>query len=143
MTQLLVAPPSSKSLALDTQMITREYFLALAGGIAPMPNPTRGTLFVVVRDCNHRPGAGVRVRIEPSDEETRQFYLATRLPSRTATETDDTIAAGGFANVEANTSITIHATVADSGLSYASIAAFVRPGLDTITTVIMDADTPR
>jgi hypothetical protein len=129
-TVLLFAPPVSRDTSLQFPLPQQGITAALLAPIA-QPDPSRGLVIAVPHDCGGTPAAGVELAITPSDG-TVPFYFSQKVPaaaSSTVTQTDDSggFAAGGFINAEANTTLTVTATVAADGLSF-SWPLFVRPG---------------
>ena len=141
-TELAYYPPLAKDLVTNPVALpTNDTFTLATTAIAPI-DPGRAILIIRALDCQGNAAAGVSFTIEPSEGAT-SFYFARRLPSTTATATDDdTFASGGFVNVKAATGISVHATVAGNGLKFAPRTVYTRAGATTFTFLTMYASPP-
>jgi hypothetical protein len=89
-------------------------------------DPARGQALILVQDCASRGAKDVTLAVEPSDDETKVFYLAAGTPSRAAIATDSQGAA-----VVVNAlpgSITVTMTPRDLGRPVGKIQALIQAG---------------
>jgi len=100
----------------------------------------KGMVLVVVRDCENAPAGGVTLGLQPSAG-TTPYYFADSLPSPTATQTDDTVAAGGFFNtLQGETGLVLSTKVVENSLTYPSRTILGRKG--AISYVLLYATPP-
>jgi hypothetical protein len=124
---LLYFPPLSKDFVTRPMPIPSTFTLAkLSAAIVPA-QPDRGRMVVQLLDCSGEPAPGARVALDPSEGSTG-FYFSERIPSLAATETDAFGAVAGFANVKADTALTLRTTIVENGLTYAPVVVAARPG---------------
>jgi len=137
-TQLVYLPRLTKSFVTPVLGVATPDLFAMTAGNVVNPIEGAGNLFVYVRDCFGAPADGVKFSIEPAGAST-PFYFADNLPSANAKATDKLLAVGGFINVIASTAITIHATVAENGLTYPPVIAQARPDTKGWATAVLYA----
>jgi hypothetical protein len=141
---LVFLPTLTKSFTAPTEpVINRASLAKIAMGLGVSLDDTRATLVARVFDCTDDGPAGVKLSVDPSDGST-PFYLIDKKATRSATATaaDPTYAGGGFFNVRTNTALTVGATVVDNGLAYAPTVVFARPGVGSISAVMLLATPP-
>jgi hypothetical protein len=140
---LLYLPRLTSDFAAIVGVVNVDTFQGLASAIPPPP-PDSGSVLVTVFDCAGGAAGGVKLAIDPADGVT-PFYFAQSNISLTATMTDadpDTGAYGGFLGVKTHTGITIRASVAENGLSYAPRTVYAVHGDTTYTQVLLYAAAP-
>lgn len=81
-------------------MVSKAEMAALFAQTGVTPNPERGHLIALMRDCAGGRAAGVALRTSMPDVDTVQFYLQGLTPSTTLTATDEAGIAG-FGNLRA------------------------------------------
>jgi hypothetical protein len=135
---LVYLPPLTKDFDAYLGVVKEDAFAFLATPIAP-PLSGRGNLVVGVFDCAGGPAPGVTLAIDPLLLGTKGFYFrhAQPMASPPAMETEDDPvigAYGGFLNVATDTLITVRATVAENGLTYAPAPVVARkaPGYSIV-----------
>lgn len=102
-------------------------FSSLAVGTGVVPDPQRGDVEVIIRDCLYESAAGARVALGASDPGTVLRYLVNDLPSTVADETDTASGSAIYFNAPPGLP-SVSATLAASGEPIGGETVIVRPG---------------
>jgi hypothetical protein len=127
-----VAGQSKPLLDVPVATITPAVFAAIPATVGFTPDPSLGTLFVEAVDCRLAAAPGVQLSLAPLAPTTRLFYLANNAYSTTATATDSTGQAVFFSVPVSPTVLEITATAQALGRATGKMAAFARPGGESI-----------
>ena len=137
----VVPPAFVSSVELPVLMISNSTFEALAAAVtssfdggARMIEPTRGSLFANVTDCDGNFAAGVTFTTEPSSSTSYAAYIINGFPSFTATETDNS---GNFGIVDVPPgSVTVTGTVVATGQKIGTTTSLVRASAISYTSIV-------
>jgi len=120
----------ASSFAPAVSMIEPQAAISLAEALGATAELDAGAsvaaVFVEMYDCFDRYAAGVSLAMSATDSTTVPFYIASGLPSRTATQTDSS-GTGGAVNVPVGP-LTVTATLAATNRALGSVEVVIRPG---------------